>query len=443
MVLFIRMDAILIKILATALALSQVMTRQDAIRTEFDTSKDRGAVVQLLKDGCKHMRRAFDIEEINLDELIETALSDPQAVASENKAFRGINFPDLHVLYREFCTNQTVDKSAADLDQVIAYYNKAVADLPDHTKLKGAKLPSRSIVLDSKGARFAEIYEPGHRRIWKSLQDISPLVQRAFIAAEDRRFFDHKGIDERAVVRAFIGNMGGQRQGGSTITQQLVKNLLVGDDVTYDRKMREMIVASRVERTLGKKRFSNSTSTRSTWAAARGASNGRAELLRQTRSQAGFGRSCLAGGFDQKALATTLPTSIRIALAAPRLCLESYEGGWRHLRGRHGESARARCLIFPLSMARNELGLHLLDHVGRELKVLVGQATGGSHVVRSTVLPDLQRAVELALKEGLARYEVSTGRVDYKGAEANLTEAMQRTEPEAAEARCDRRGKKH
>jgi penicillin-binding protein 1A len=57
--------------------------------------------------------------------------------------------------------------------------------------------------------------------IWLSLRDIPPLVQRAFIAAEDRRFFDHKGIDERAVVRAFIGNLGGQRQGWSTLTQQL------------------------------------------------------------------------------------------------------------------------------------------------------------------------------------------------------------------------------
>jgi membrane carboxypeptidase/penicillin-binding protein len=177
------MDAILIKILATALALSQVMTRQDAVRTEFDATKDRGAVVQLLKDGCKHMRQAFDIEDINVDELIETALSDPQGVTGENKAFRGINFADLHALYREFCAGQTIDKSAADLNEVIAYYNKAVADLPDHKTLKGMKLPGRSVILDVSGAHFAETYEPGHRRIWLSLSDIPPLVQRAFIAA--------------------------------------------------------------------------------------------------------------------------------------------------------------------------------------------------------------------------------------------------------------------
>jgi hypothetical protein len=64
----------------------------------------------------------------------------------------------------------------------------------------------------------------------------------------------HKGIDERGLIRAFVGNLArsGRPQGGSTITQQIVKNLLVGDDLTYERKIREMIVASRVEQSLSK-----------------------------------------------------------------------------------------------------------------------------------------------------------------------------------------------
>ena len=79
-------------------------------------------------------------------------------------------------------------------------------------------------------------------------------MQKAFIAAEDKRFYQHKGIDERGLIRAFIGNLAqsGRPQGGSTITQQIVKNLLVGEDLTYERKIREMIVAARVEHTLSK-----------------------------------------------------------------------------------------------------------------------------------------------------------------------------------------------
>jgi membrane peptidoglycan carboxypeptidase len=79
-------------------------------------------------------------------------------------------------------------------------------------------------------------------------------VQRAFVAAEDKRFYQHKGIDERGLIRAFITNIAepGRPQGGSTITQQVAKNLLVGDDVSYERKIREMIVASRIDQGLSK-----------------------------------------------------------------------------------------------------------------------------------------------------------------------------------------------
>ena len=74
------------------------------------------------------------------------------------------------------------------------------------------------------------------------------------MAAEDKRFYEHNGIDERGLIRAFIGNLAhsGRPQGGSTITQQVVKNLLVGEDLTYERKIREMVVASRLEHTLSK-----------------------------------------------------------------------------------------------------------------------------------------------------------------------------------------------
>ena len=86
------MDIILVKIFATALALSEVTTQPQAVKTHFDAMQDRAQVVQILRDGCTHMRRAFDIELINLDELISTALNDPKAVSADIKAFHGINF---------------------------------------------------------------------------------------------------------------------------------------------------------------------------------------------------------------------------------------------------------------------------------------------------------------------------------------------------------------
>src|ERR1700682_3023241 len=109
------METLLVKIFATALALSQVTTAPEAVATRFDRMVDQGAVAQLLRAGCAHMRKAFDIEDINLDELIATAMEDPQAVAGESKAFRGINFADLQTAYRQFCKNEKVATPAVDL----------------------------------------------------------------------------------------------------------------------------------------------------------------------------------------------------------------------------------------------------------------------------------------------------------------------------------------
>jgi hypothetical protein len=164
------MESLLVKIFATALALSQVTTTPDAVKTEFNRDLDQPQVAQLLRAGCTHMIKAFDIESINLDDLIATALDDPQAIG-ESKAFRGINFPDLQTAYRQFCKNEKVGKSAVDLGDVIDFFNRAAANLPDHGKLKGLKLPGASVVLDRKGERFAEVFEENQRFL---LQAITP-----------------------------------------------------------------------------------------------------------------------------------------------------------------------------------------------------------------------------------------------------------------------------
>src|SRR6185436_2269250 len=117
------MNLILIKLFATALALSQVTTRPEALKTRFDPATDQPEVVQLLKDGCAHMRKAFDIEDLNLDTLVETAMEDPKASVGETRAFRGISFDDLFVAYKQFCGSDAVDTARFDLPAVIEFYN--------------------------------------------------------------------------------------------------------------------------------------------------------------------------------------------------------------------------------------------------------------------------------------------------------------------------------
>src|ERR1700761_4118099 len=160
---------IIVKLFAAALTLSQVTTAPQAVKTHFDPVQDQAQVVQILRDGCAHMKQAFDIESINLDDLISTALNDPKAAGASIPQFHGLNFSDLKPPYQQFCKNEPITTPVVDLGQVIDFYNAAASDLPDAATLKDRKLPSLSVVLDGSGKDFAEVFEPGNRRIWVPL----------------------------------------------------------------------------------------------------------------------------------------------------------------------------------------------------------------------------------------------------------------------------------
>ncbi len=394
------METLLVKMFATALALSQVTTAPDAVKTKFDRAQDQQQVAKLLQAGCAHMRKAFDIEDLNLDDLIDTALEDPQALTAEVKAFRGLNFGDLHTAYREFCKNEPVPKPAVDLGDVIDYYNKAVADLPDHNKLRGLKLPGSSLVLDGKGQRFAEMFEENQRRVWVALADIPEPVQKAFIAAEDKRFFQHKGIDERGLIRAFIGNLAqaGRPQGGSTITQQVVKNLLVGEDLSYERKIREMIVATRLEGALSKQEilelYLNFVYL------------GRGSWGIELAARSFFGKTVKTLTLEEGAMLAGLTkgptyyspdrhpgrTQERLAYVLSRLQEDGVISSQQAGKG----LPALPTLIAYVKKPRRDIGFHFVDHVEREARTMAGleAITANSYTVRSTINPQLQRAVE-------------------------------------------------
>lgn len=114
-----------------------------------------------------------------------------------------------------------------------------------------ARLPA-ALLLDSEERFFASIRAPEIRED-VGAADIPEVVRQAVIAAEDERFFQHKGVDPIAIGRAAYRDVFDEgRQGGSTITQQWVKNIYVGRERTALRKMREAVVAYRAEKKFGK-----------------------------------------------------------------------------------------------------------------------------------------------------------------------------------------------
>ncbi|MFD4972986.1 transglycosylase domain-containing protein [Streptomyces sp. NPDC058424] len=138
-------------------------------------------------------------------------------------------------------------------------------DIP--ANLKRPPLSQRTTILDSQGNQIAQVYS--RDRTVVELKDISPYIQKAIVAIEDSRFYEHGAIDLKGVLRALNKNAqsGGVSQGASTLTQQYVKNVFVeeaGDDPTkvaeatqqtIGRKVKELKFAIQLEQDLGKKKI--------------------------------------------------------------------------------------------------------------------------------------------------------------------------------------------
>jgi penicillin-binding protein 1A len=129
-------------------------------------------------------------------------------------------------------------------------------DLPPLDPLLDYRPALPSVVVERAGLPVAEFYV--ERRRLTPLADVPPHVIEAFLASEDAAFFRHRGVDALALARASIANLragGAVRQGGSTITQQLAKNLLLTPERTLVRKLRDIALAVRIERALPKERI--------------------------------------------------------------------------------------------------------------------------------------------------------------------------------------------
>src|SRR5215218_4229211 len=132
------------------------------------------------------------------------------------------------------------------------HYSK---DLPDYSQLQDYEPPVMTRVHATDGSLVAEYAR--ERRLYMPIQAVPKLVIDAFLAAEDKSFYDHGGLDFAGIMRAaliYAQNFGTNRrpQGASTITQQVAKNFLLTNEVSFDRKIKEALLALKIERTYSK-----------------------------------------------------------------------------------------------------------------------------------------------------------------------------------------------
>ena len=134
------------------------------------------------------------------------------------------------------------------------YSNK----LPDYKFLKNYKPPVSSKLYAGNGELVIDF--SSEKRIFIPFNSIPKRVIQSFLAAEDKNFFKHPGVDAKGVLRAVYNNFfniisSKRLEGASTITQQVAKNFLLTNEISLDRKIKEAILAFRIERALSKERI--------------------------------------------------------------------------------------------------------------------------------------------------------------------------------------------
>lgn len=135
---------------------------------------------------------------------------------------------------------------------ILNHYSR---DLPDYSQLKDYEPPIVTRIYAGNGNLLAEYAQ--EKRIFMPVETIPAIVKDAFIAAEDKNFYTHGGVDFMAVARAIVQNLknrgsGKRLIGASTITQQVAKNFLLTNEVSYERKIKEAILSFRIDKAMTK-----------------------------------------------------------------------------------------------------------------------------------------------------------------------------------------------
>ncbi|HEY0183571.1 MAG TPA: transglycosylase domain-containing protein, partial [Rhodopila sp.] len=305
-------------------------------------------------------------------------------------------------------------------------YRHFSADLPDVDGLLNYQPPVMSRVFAGDSRLLAEL--ASERRIFVPVTAIPDIVKRAFISAEDQNFYTHRGVDPLAIVRAALfdvahAGQGRRPIGASTITQQVAKNMLLDNQMSFSRKAREAILAVRIEQTLSKDRILE------------------LYLNEIYLGQGAYGVAAAAQTYFNKPLDKLTVAEAAFLAALPKapnnLNPFKFPDAARSRRDyvldrlaedhviTAAQSADAKASPVIPSEFRRPPPIPGADwfteEVRRQLVTRFGQdtTTQGGLMVRTSLDPALQIAAEKSLRDGLTAYDRKMG--GWRGAVAHLT----------------------
>ena len=297
------------------------------------------------------------------------------------------------------------------------------ADLPDHAELARYE-PAVTTRLHAADGRIIAEYAR-ENRLYLPLSAVPQRIVAAFLSAEDRHFYEHGGIDPKGIGRALLANLAsdaGRPQGASTITQQVAKNLLLSREQTYSRKIKEILLAFRIEETFSKDRILE---------------------LYLNEIYFGMGHYGIAaaalGYFDKSVHELSLAEAAYLAslpkgpnnyhpfrqpeaaMARRNWVLERMATNGYIKRDEAEVAMEEAFVVNPRSVSPHETQAgYFAEEVRRELANRYGEATlyEGGLSVRTTLDPKMQAAARRSLVDGLVRFDEARG---WRGTETRLT----------------------
>lgn len=333
--------------------------------------------------------------------------------------------------------------AAVSVGAVLWFYSR---DLPSHESLANYTPPTISRIYDGEGRMIDEFAE--ERRLFVPIEDVPDLVKHAFVSAEDKNFYQHHGYDARGILAAgyeAVVSRGQNVRGASTITQQVMKNFLLGGERRIERKVKEIILATRLEETLSKDKILE------------------LYLNEIFLGQNSYGVAAAAQTYFNKSLAELAPHEAAMLAAMPQA-----PGEYHPVRAKERVTQRRNYVlremldngyidqatydaerVLPLKSVqngdypafRNSLPPrdYFTDEIRRQLSGNFGkeQFFGGGLAIRATVDPELQEAAAKAMRAGLEKYDRGMGiwrgtrktiATDRLGSEADWRAALAETE---------------
>ena len=295
------------------------------------------------------------------------------------------------------------------LGVLVAYH---ASKLPPIDQLAVPKRPPNIAILGSDGTLLANRGETGGREV--SLSELPPYLPQAFIAIEDRRFYSHAGIDPIGIGRALMRNIlraGGGVQGGSTLTQQLAKNLFLTQERTASRKIQEAILALWLERKYSKNEILELYLNRVYFGSgAYGVEGAAQKYFGKSARDVTIAEAAILGGLVQSPSRLAPNRNPDAARARATLVLAAMQR-----EGFITDAQTKEALAHPADAQKSKTAnsvLYAADHIIDKLDDLIGSIEGDL-IVTTTLNPMMQAAAEKAMTEELAtkgqKFGVSQG----------------------------------